>query len=436
MASKFYAGMKNVVEVLNQMWEAFAAGPYNALPLTGGTLTGPVVSTARITATALVANTQIIAGANFAAGSSIRYANDGNPGALGIYYEVGAMSVAGIPGYGYPGRFWWSTTCGTAGVNAAGFRMVLRASDVQPAATTTNVLLAINGSGLLEVPTLCVGVSTSPGVRNEINRGGNMGNEILYVGQYGAPAPSVAVLASDGQGGWSASPSVLYAGKNSATNRSLSVPGTLNANGADYAEYLIKSLLCGTIIPGQIVGIDADGRLTDKWDRAITFMVKSTNPCMVGGDSWSQHLGARPTAPVRIAPTVEQVLVTPAVPADEANGTAAIPAVYDSITTAPGDTDNEWATKQAAHEAALAAFDAALEAARQTVDRIAFAGQVPVNVLGAAPGQYIVPVQDGDCIAGVAIDEDDMTLKQYFRAVGQVIAIEDDGRARIIVKAV
>ena len=40
MASKFTAGMKNFVEVLNQMWDAFAAGPYNALPLTGGTLTG------------------------------------------------------------------------------------------------------------------------------------------------------------------------------------------------------------------------------------------------------------------------------------------------------------------------------------------------------------------------------------------------------------
>ena len=44
MASKFTAGMKNVVEVLNQMWDAFAAGPYNALPLTGGTLTGIVTA--------------------------------------------------------------------------------------------------------------------------------------------------------------------------------------------------------------------------------------------------------------------------------------------------------------------------------------------------------------------------------------------------------
>ncbi|MGK5024585.1 tail fiber domain-containing protein [Janthinobacterium sp. RB2R34] len=44
MASKFYAGMKNVVEALNEMWAAFAAGPYNALPLTGGALTGTLTA--------------------------------------------------------------------------------------------------------------------------------------------------------------------------------------------------------------------------------------------------------------------------------------------------------------------------------------------------------------------------------------------------------
>lgn len=44
MANKFTAGMKNVVEVLNQMWDAFAAGPYNAVPLTGGTMTGSLTT--------------------------------------------------------------------------------------------------------------------------------------------------------------------------------------------------------------------------------------------------------------------------------------------------------------------------------------------------------------------------------------------------------
>ena len=42
--ARFTAGMKNVVEALNEMWAAFAAGPFNALPLTGGTLTGPLAA--------------------------------------------------------------------------------------------------------------------------------------------------------------------------------------------------------------------------------------------------------------------------------------------------------------------------------------------------------------------------------------------------------
>lgn len=197
---------------------------------------------------------------------------------------------------------------------------------------------------------------------------------------------------------------------------------------------MVKSTLCGRIAPGQIVGIDVDGRLTDQWNLAIAFVVKSTNPCMVGGDSWAQHLGARPAAQNRIAPTVKQVLVKPGLPANEASGTDAVPPVYDSITTAPGDTDDEWSAKQAAHEAALSAFEVALEAARQKVDRIAFAGQVPVNVLGATPGQYIVPVQQGEGIGAIAVNADNLTLTQYMRAIGKVIAVEDDGRARIVVK--
>lgn len=118
--------------------------------------------------------------------------------------------------------------------------------------------------------------------------------------------------------------------------------------------------------------------------------------------------------------------------------------------TEAGDTDDEWAEKQATYTAALAAhnlaiqqdaeamaaFDAALEVERQKVDRIAIAGRVPVNVLGTQPGDYIVPVQDGAGIKGIAVHEDDLSMKQYLHAVGRVISIEPDGRAYVMVKAV
>ena len=228
------------------------------------------------------------------------------------------------------------------------------------------------------------------------------------------------------------------------TGRSINAGGTINASGADYAEYMHKASGCRTVKPGQIVGIDAHGQITDKWVDAITFAVKSTDPCMVGGDRWSEHLGNRPEPVERIMPYTRPVLIaeaTPEIPAEfqEVDGevievTPSIPAKEAEYIDeeVPGDSDEEWEAKQAP----LKAFDAALERVRESVDRIAFCGQVPVNVINAVPGQYIVPTQDGDGICGLPIHEADITFTQYQRAIGKVIALEDDGRARIVVKVV
>ena len=305
MAFKFFAGMTNLVEVLNQMWDAFAAGPYNALPLTGGNLTGPISSSSTIIAES--------------------------------YIQTVAALLAQKLRVGFAGA---------------------------------------------DVPQSVIG-----------RQGAQQGEVILSIANCGDFS-----FISGGTG--SSAASALTLGRNLTTGRTMNAGGTINASGADYAEYLIKRSDCGAVVPGQIVGIDADGRLTDKWSLAIAFEVKSTNPSMVGGDTWAAHLGPRPVVPLR----------------------------HDD------DTDAQWADTLAAAQVAQQVFDIELEQARQQVDRIAFAGQVPVNLQGAVPGQFIVPVQDGDGIGALAIDEADITLRQYMRAIGRVIAIEDDGRARIIVK--
>jgi len=159
--------------------------------------------------------------------------------------------------------------------------------------------------------------------------------------------------------------------RNGTTSRSINAAGTVNASGADYAEYMTKA---GDFIiaKGDLCGVDNSGKLTNVFADSVGFLIKSTNPSYVGNDDWGF------------------------------------------------DFDDD---------------DKGLEAARQKVDRIAFAGQVPVNVSDATPGQYIVPIETEDGgIAGIAKDEADLTLAEYMRAVGKVIAIEDDGRARIIVK--
>lgn len=217
--------------------------------------------------------------------------------------------------------------------------------------------------------------------------------------------------------------------------------------GNDYAEYIFKSPICGIVAPGQIVGITSDNKVTDKWADAVMFSIKSTAPSFVGGDSWANDVGPRPSPQTGPAPT-QPLRRTDVVTQQPVPGTN--PPEYEDVVTEPGDTDDEWTEKQAAYTAALAAhniavqqdaeamaaFDAALEIERQKVDRIAIAGRVPVNVQGAQPGDYIVPVQDGAGIKGIAVHEDDLNMKLYLCAVGRVISIEPDGRAYVMVKVV
>ena len=176
--------------------------------------------------------------------------------------------------------------------------------------------------------------------------------------------------------GASGSASAMYVNKDSGSARSINAAGSLNASGADYAEYMIKD---GdfVIAKGDVCGINASGKLTNVFADAISFVVKSTDPAYVGGDTWFTE-----------APPEDESLIL------------------------------DWKQR--------------METARLTVDRIAFCGQVPVNVQGATSGQFIIPVDDNGAIKGQAISNP--TFEQYQIAVGKVIAVEADGRAKIIVK--
>lgn len=261
---------------------------------------------------------------------------------------------------------------------------------------------------------LLVGVTS--GTKHMLWKSVAMTEEILHVGRTGT-TPCVGVNGSDGTGGWGASPSVLYVGKNSTTSRSVSAGGTINASGADYAEYEHNNGL--TIAKGDIVGFKADGTLTRTFADAVRFGIKSTNPSYIGGDTWGTEakVGKRPDQPVRVPDKTETT----------GEGDGAVTTVIE-----PGDTDSEWEAKQAKYAADLAAFEARLEAARLMVDRIAYSGKVPVNVTGATPGDYIVAVaaKDGS-ITGEAVANP--TFDQYRNAVGRVNRILEDGRCEVAV---
>lgn len=251
-------------------------------------------------------------------------------------------------------------------------------------------------------------LSAAAGVGQHVIQSAGAENATVLAVQGSAMSFGTAVFYATNGGSASGAETGIAIQKNSTTSRSINAAGTLNASGADYAEYMRKAVSCGTVAKGQIVGITKDGEITDKWGDSISFAVKSTNPSYVGGDTWAADVGEKPQGPT---------IPTFSADASESEHQLAME-TYDA--------------KLAAYGAALKAFESEFEAVRQTVDRIAFCGQVPINVLGASVGDYIVPNKDGDRIKGVPVSMP--TLAQYMQAVGRVIAIEPDGRARIIVK--
>lgn len=194
---------------------------------------------------------------------------------------------------------------------------------------------------------------------------------------------------------YNTAPAAAAFGRNSSNGRSICAGGTINGSGADYAEYMVKADGCGLIAKGDVCGVDRDGRLTKTWADAISFVVKSTDPSLVGGDTWSAQLPPRPEAPG--AEPIAPVMPTSPDPDEPASKTYALAMtqyVKDSETYLAAGT--RWKEEVAAYDRDLSAWEADLEAARQCVDRIAFCGQVPCNVTGDFEvGDYIVAAANG-----------------------------------------
>ena len=267
-------------------------------------------------------------------------------------------------------------------------------------------------------------VGTTVGSFHIVGKAGAEGGTIF--GVTGPTGYSVTFGIVNG-GGQSAAGAAAYVSKHSGTGRSINAGGTINASGADYAEYMTKADGCGTIAAGDVCGVDRDGRLTRTWADAISFVVKSTDPAYVGGDVWGAHLPPRPVDPG--APPAAPIAPGPA-PSDDDEAFAAWRSAadaYPDLVIAHQSTLSTWQAAKATYEAALPVWEAELEAARQTVDRIAFAGQVPVNIDGTfAVGDYLIAAANAGGIHAVAVPEADITFDQYRRRFGKVWAIRGD----------
>lgn len=184
--------------------------------------------------------------------------------------------------------------------------------------------------------------------------------------------------------------SILYVGSRTSTSRSINARGTVNVNGADYAEYMKKEENF-TIQKGDVCGITCSGLLTNMYSRSIMFVVKSTRPCIVGGDEWSESFEEKP------------------------------------------QRKNYYSDEDYDH--ALAGWTERFEALRNTVDRISFTGKVPVNFCDCNPGQYLYAIEGvNDTITFASIDPSNITFAIYPFIIGRVINKLEDGRAEIIIK--
>lgn len=155
-----------------------------------------------------------------------------------------------------------------------------------------DMLLQPSGGNLL--------VGTTGGTNHTIDKSVNVGERVLQVSSGGGLLGNFYAVSAYAPNGANAT---LKLAHDAGTLRALSTGGTINASGGDACECFYKSAGCGTILKGDICGIDANGQLTRTWADALWFGFKTTNPHLVGRDNWHKKAGKEPEAPNYVAPT-------------------------------------------------------------------------------------------------------------------------------------
>lgn len=179
----------------------------------------------------------------------------------------------------------------------------------------------------------------------------------------------------------------MFVRNHTTTNRSINLSGEYHASGSDYAEYMIKSNPNIEYKKGDILGINEFGRLTNIFDDSKHFVIKSTEPGIVGNDIW--HL-------------LENELLT-------------------------GDEENKNLSNKEK-----------LQLLRKWVDRIAFVGQVPINYQdekeNIKEGYFVIPIknQQTGLIDISFISPNDLTFDQFKKSVGKIIKFENHSRQPIV----
>lgn len=356
---------------------------------------------------------------------------------------------------------------------------------------------AITGTSVISLSSAGV-LSAGVGVAGSYDTGVQVAN---------ISGPSTSGVSFYSTSGWSpnAANATIRMGRDATTSRSINAGGSINASGADLAEYRLTGELRRPVAKGQVIGYQADGKVTDKWSLSIgqsRWQIKTTNPHVVGGDAWGNEeiIGAQPKQPE--PPTLQYegpgmpeepmpmpslvLFVQPPEPvrqSDEDDATfkvrlatwrdesarvdariveaktayAQLQSMHDQLVSSYRDALRDWQQEQqtfaarveaaqytfetitmVAFENDMDAWRARLEVQRQTVDRIAYNGEVPMLTGQAKPkkaGDRVVPIEGSDDTIDVKfVDPGEIEFRDYVRCCGTVTSVREDGSCIVAVK--
>lgn len=154
-------------------------------------------------------------------------------------------------------------------------------------ASIYHVRQGASSAGDLAFATRVIGGSVTEKMR--ITDAGNLGLGITTPSQkltVGASSTEYfQVRTTNAAVGWNAADATLYVGKDATTSRSINAAGSVNASGADYAEYFAAN--SDGLVPGEVACVAGGGQVKrcgiDQSAQAVG--VVSTQPAFVGNDT-------------------------------------------------------------------------------------------------------------------------------------------------------
>lgn len=204
------------------------------------------------------------------------------------YGVIGIAFAAGVLGVGnYTAHHGVNNIGGPLIINAMGAtKLKTNTTDVLDIDSTSGKQVIFRNSGTeigsIKDSLLSLGTLTPLGFHQIFHDVTQDNDQIsCQIGHSGAPSSFYSVSGT----GASSANTAFKVQKDNVTNRSINAAGTVNASGADYAEYMEKAYPF-TCKAGDILGINDEGKLVEDLTQSHSYALVSSDPSFVGNDKF------------------------------------------------------------------------------------------------------------------------------------------------------